>query len=386
MKKAGIVTLYYNNINYGGMLQAAATVKMLENIGVNAEQISYQKNGNHIQQTSLLKRMSQYSPLKLVKLVFDRLHWIYIDFRDKSILKKNSNNLIIRRNAFLNFMESIPHTQLVDDSSIYQLDDNYDFYVSGSDQVWNPAHWSNTFFLKFTDKKKMSYAASLGVDNLSQCDSKVFKEGISDIDIITVRENSAKELVEKYTDKTAKVVLDPTLMLKKTDWEQYEKPYDVNEKYILCYLLGKNKQQHKLIRKFAKEKSLKIVYLPFSQRQECYKDKDFGDIRLYDVGPAEFLYLIHNAQYVVTDSFHAVVFSLIYNKEFYVLNRYYGGRVTDNGRVLTLLSTVNLQDRFVLNKTDIDKCQKIKWENKNEIIAKKQSEIYEFLKKTIQEI
>lgn len=378
VKKAGIVSLYYRNFNHGGLLQAYALVQLMQQFEVDAKQISYEKMP--VKQESFVTRIKKYSLKQIVRIVFDKIKQKYINLRDKRIKRECANEIKNRQKRFIDFMESIPHTEVVNHTTIEKLESEFDFFITGSDQVWNPNWADDVYFLNFTNKKKLSYAASIGKDSFNDVEANFFGSRIKDIDIITVREESAKKLVEKYSQKAAQVVLDPTLMLEKKQWEIIEEKVEVPKKYIMCYLLGKNKAIHRKIRKIADEKRLKIVYLPFCHEQECYKEKEFGDIRLANVGPKEFLYLIHNAEYIMTDSFHAVVFSLLYHKRFIVFNRYYAGKKLANGRIVTLLSKVGLIDRYCDKVYEDISDEEIKWDKIDSIIADERKMVIDYLK------
>ena len=120
-----------------------------------------------------------------------------------------------------------------------------------------------------------------------------------------------------------KHVCDPTLLLSKKEWENIEQKINIKEKYIFVYLLGKNKEQREKIKELAKELNLIIVDISHANGEFNKVDEGFSNYSIDNCSPEEWIWLIHNAEYIITDSFHGVVFSTIFNKKFFVLKRYY---------------------------------------------------------------
>ena len=210
------------------------------------------------------------------------------------------------------------------------------FFVVGSDQVWNPYFGGYSYeFLTFAPKeKRFSFAASIGTDQIPENQKPYFKKYLSEMNYISVRENKAAEIVKDLTGRDVDVVLDPTLLLPKEQWiEIVSKPnIEIDENYICTYFLGEIPEA---VYSFAKKKNLKIYKLNSIEQKE-----------LYDINPAEFLYMIKNADYVLTDSFHAVVFSIIFNKDFYVFERKQAGVANMFSRIETITQRFDLQSRI----------------------------------------
>lgn len=188
---------------------------------------------------------------------------------------------------------------------------NVDYSVIGSDQVWNPYWLPKMLYLLNipNDSVKISYAASMGMSTLTKEQGALFKKYLKDYSSISVREETAKKLLQPYTEKEIEVVLDPTLLLDKLEYEKIEKrPRDISrdEKYILCYILG-GRESWSTISDYAKKNDCRII---------AFSDKEQSDY-----GIEEFLYLIHHAELICTDSFHACVFSFIFERPFVVFRR-----------------------------------------------------------------
>lgn len=362
MKKIGIITLLYKNFNYGGLLQAYATKKILQNT---------KKIANHIAIDQVYNKKTIKEKLKvkgtngiIKSLLFHIKNSLKkLTFQEKRRLKnqiKNEQNLSIRRTKFNDFMETIEYEGPYDSLSIKDSLKNYDIFLTGSDQVWNPDWHKDAYYLDFVpdDIPKISYAASIGKNQLTkeQLDYAIPK--IKRLDYISVREQEAKELLDPYIDKEIKVVLDPTLLLSQRDWNAVAVTPTIEDAYIFVYLLGNKKEHRTKIKQIAEILNLKIVFLPHIHFQYELADEDFADIDLYDVGPAEFVGLIKNAQIVITDSFHGCVFSIIYHKNFWALKRHKDTEKGNmNSRLYTLFSNLGLKERLLDDEQRLTKEQ-----------------------------
>lgn len=241
--------------------------------------------------------------------------------------------------------------------------------VVGSDQVWNPNFFKNRPYLLEVpgDCAKISYAASIGKEQLSDDEKARFKKALKEYTAISVRERSAMELLQPLTEKKVEVVLDPTLLLDKEEYVKLEKrPRSMksNEKYILCYVLGGNECMD-AIDKFASKKGYKV--LPFSDRNDS------------KYGVEEFLYLIHHAEMVCTDSFHACVFSVIFERPFVVFKRT-GKHSYMFTRLQNLIDTFQLPNRKFNGESITEQNMNIDYTEAKEILEKEREKSLKFLK------
>ena len=232
----------------------------------------------------------------------------------------------------------------------------------GSDQVWGPFSLYAKFYnLLFVDDRipKFSYASSFGVSNIHPCQKDAVAHYLNRINRIGVREQRGKEIVKELTGRDAEVVLDPTLLLSQGEWARNidESRCKVGEPYILCYVLGERKDIRGVIKELGEKTGLKIVNLPHIDNYHAM-DNSLGDINLYDVGPFDFIRLIRDADYVVTDSFHGSVFSILFHKKFITFYRQDPkAKGSTHSRIDSLFSIFNIKDRIY--KTDIyDSIQK----------------------------
>lgn len=226
----------------------------------------------------------------------------------------------------------------------------YDAIVCGSDQVWH--HWTKKpeelayFFLRFTEKKKrICYAPSFGFDDVAEEKKKFYCEGLKGFGRLSCREQSGCDLIYQLTGRKAERVCDPTMLLTPGQWDKIaRKPESpVPEKYLLTYFLGsKSKQTENKIAEIAQEKNLSVVNV---YCMEFCKEND----QYFCTRPDEFIYLIRNASYVCTDSFHGTVFSILYHKDFLSFQRSGADGAMMHGRLQTLLELFHLEQYGDIN-------------------------------------
>ena len=182
---------------------------------------------------------------------------------------------------------------------------------------------------------------------------KIMREGLSKLDAISVRERRSVPVLKQVTDREISVVADPVLLLTKMEWTQFANAKNINGKYILCYLLGDSIMQRIAVKKLARKLQLPIVTFPHILGNVVRKsDLFFGDIRDYTSGPREFLGLIKNAEFVITDSFHACVFSMIFRTPFAVFERDKANRKGNmNSRIYDFLEEYHLERQLVTEET-----------------------------------
>lgn len=246
---------------------------------------------------------------------------------------------------------------------------NYRLAIVGSDQVWNPGFITayNNMPIKNPNNRIVSYAASMGVEELTPKQIDYYKIMLEDYSAISVREQSAKKLLQPLTNKKIEVVLDPTLLLDKSEYEALEKkPKKLaeDEKYVLCYILG-NRDHEAAIEKFAKEKGYRTIY--------------FSDKRDSSYGIEEFLYLIHHAQLICTDSFHACVFSFIFERPFAAFRRT-GKENYMYTRLQNLIDTFKLKNREFNGKEITKDNLEVDYTEAKKILKKEQKKSLDFLK------
>lgn len=314
MKRVAIITEYCNGNNYGSVLQAYALCKKINDMGYMCEQIPYTcKKTRENLPTSLISK---------IRRVKNPAHFFYM-LKNKMEIREMSTLFFKREQAFEKFRTLIPHNEReYYDDDISECVDDYDVFITGSDQVWNPDFYHWAYYLEFVPsrKVKLSYAASISVRELTNEQRMYFKRCLSDYQAVSVREKSAQTLLCGLTNEVT-LVLDPVFLLNHNEWDLIASHRSMPSRYIFTYFLGDDVTQRKLAEQFAKVQGIKLISMPFIEGQKLKCDKHFGDIRLFDVSPEDFISAIRNAEYVFTDSFHAAAFSCIYNKEFFVFPR-----------------------------------------------------------------
>lgn len=341
-KTIGLLTLDSHNSNYGGLLQAYALQQVIHSLGYTCEIIDYIRSTERA--TFSVKRDIRNLTLKKC---FDRIIWLTTKENYNPKVKAIDARRIAKCDVFRDsYMKlSSPCTR----EELPQLGIRYDAIVCGSDQIWNPSFNLPSFFLDFVPDSvgKVIYAASIGRDELSHREREVYAQYLKPLHWISVRESGAKKIVEQIAeDKAIKLVLDPTLLLETSHWEQIAGAERlVQQKYVFCYFLGIDEQKKNAALEFASHHGWKIISIPYLHSRYERLDEDFSAEEL-DVGPAEFLNLIRHAEFVLTDSFHASVFSILFQKEFRVF-----GRTWENGdmntRIHTLLGYIGRIDYLI---------------------------------------
>lgn len=376
MKRIGILTHYYKSTNYGGNLQAYALVEKITELGHCCEQISFEKKG--VSRTKSIKKIVKNIikvPLSLYRLA----------------VTKKYNLLEVKRKSFENFNKKIIRhgEKSYTSANIKECLNDYDTFVTGSDQVWNFSWYNSEFFLDFAppSKKKLSYSASIGSDCLTDEQKEIFKNSLKDFDAVSVREPSSIKLIEDLSPVPVVSTLDPTLLLEREDWDKVSSKRLIEEDYIFCYFLGNYKKTRKLASEFAKKNNLKIAFIPFSVGI-FFADRNFGDYRLVDASPEDFISLVKHAKYIFTDSFHATVFSHIYGKEFFVFNR--DEKALMSGRIKDITKLFACPERYcdTSDKMTLDYIESLPaldYSKETEEFINKKRESIEFLENNLKD-
>ena len=332
--KVGIITYYGNN--YGGCLQAYAMQKTIQSIGYDA---------NILQVNIQLKSYKTNIFSKVLRLLKNPMAYL----KRKRYIKNYIKNCSLRSKAFDKFRTEF----LVFDKTFMlskesqSVSDKYNIFVCGSDQIWNPNLYGvhPIWTLKFAPlgSKKIAYAPSLGIATIPDKYVSDFRNNLQDFTFISCREQEGANSLAKVLNRQIDVVLDPTLLLTSEQWHVFAKPVNIETPYIFCYLFGDYDYIAEVKSKIKKHLKLNIVSLPYNLRE--LKD---DDLKLYDITPNQFVWLIENAEYVITDSFHASVFSIKMNTPFVSLKRSSDNDIKNmNSRIYTLLHIVGLEDRMV---------------------------------------
>lgn len=345
MKKIGIITIVKVN-NYGAELQAFALQKKIEQLGFKAEIINYLYYKNWRFKDSKLSR--PFVPLDNKQKILYWIKYRLINFIIDKILPIFHIPTRNRNKNFAKFhvLNTKFSKEYVSMDSLYNSPPQYDIYVVGSDQVWNPSALSSIepYFLTFAPRmaKKIAYASSFGRASIPPILHGEMSDLLNNIDVIAVREITGVKLVKELTGNDAELVADPTLLLARKDWEEYMTPYPaIADKYILIYQLSDSESIVNYALKISEEKNIPVYRIC---KRSFRVSKTPGIMNILDAGPSEFLYLIAHASILLTNSFHGTAFAINFNVPFYTI---VSSKKDNNSRMESLLQMVGLNDRLL---------------------------------------
>ena len=379
MKKLGLCVRYDCN-NYGSMLQILATQKAIEECGW-----QYDKKTPKFIIKNLSRVFNPYfmrgKMIGIAKKISLKMH--------PEMENRNSKRLAIfreYRNKYIGPYSSICKGF----DSLVQSANDYDAVMVGSDQLWTPAGLMTKFYnLLFVPDsiRKISLATSFGVTEIPKDQIKLTKQYINRIDFLSVREVSGQKIIKKLTEREAVIAVDPTLLFDGEEWlEIFEYEKQSEEPYIFAYFLGDNNAHRDAVEQFAKKKKLRVITCPHMD-EFVERDMTFGDDQRFEVSPVDFLNLVRGAEYIVTDSFHGSVFSILNHKKFLTVNRYSDSlRKAKNTRIDSLFSLLGIENRHYINESlDIEKAIEadIDYAEIDKRLSDLRDKTFDFLKKSL---
>lgn len=346
--KIGIINHWMGN-NYGVPLLSYALLKKTQELGYDAEMVSWLPDEvRHPWKVSMIKKTGL-------------IHYILR-------LGYFSVFIMPRHFGFSRFRKKLKSgTKQYTDATFPEIANDYDKIIVGGDQMWNCKinYFNENNFLPFIKEKerKVVYAASLAQDNMREGFEDEFRRLASGFGYITTRERRAKEIIEEITGLQAPRVADSAFLMTAEEWSNVAEEVKAakDQKYIFVYQVQQDKVVAKLAEKVAKEKGLKVIYCPFPLK------KQISCIRKPYMSPEKWLYCVKNAEYVITDAFHGLVFAIIFNRKFAVEISAYGKDV--HSRITNLLELFGLENRLFSKIEDIDIDAPIDYNRVNEIIA-----------------
>lgn len=331
----------FNSQNYGTVLQAFALAKVLQDKGVECAYLPWG-----------FFKLSLWG-----RILFLIRHPLFLYHQKKNrennkkdlsydFLKEPDFQAILKKNA-----QFVEENTPVDPQKYYldNLSSSLQFYdkiIVGSDQTWCPDslyQYSPYYLPGIKGKgKKFSYACSMGTLNVNVRFQRFLKKKLKSFDLLSCREESNSDMLSSLLKRDIPCVLDPTLLLNRNDWHSYSRSVRIQEKYILCYILG----EKDCIRQYANElgarKGLTVYYI-MTRPSICKNDNV-----LKDVGVSEFLWLVENCQYLVTDSFHGTIFAINFHRNMMSFDKH-EGNAYDNGRIFDVLAKLGLSDHYMTN-------------------------------------
>lgn len=319
---------YHNAYNYGAVFQAAALQNIIESLGHDCHIIDYKNES--------VEEQYKYKPLTL----------------NRSFLSNLRANIVImpfirkKKQNFEKWFRSYKATGRVQKDELASLADDFDKIVVGSDQVWNMKCQGEdlSFLLNFApNEKKIAYAASFGTYDINPKYESVFQYCLSGFKAISTREERGTEIVKQLTGKETPCVMDPVLLIGREFWEKCMADSVINEEYIFVYQLGHGTEIPVFTKLLAKELKLPMVFVT-AHIGNIVKYR-FKDKNKSTASPEEFLRLLANSKYVVTNSFHATALALLFKKQFNVVVKG-DGKATYNTRIYSLLERYSLENRI----------------------------------------
>lgn len=357
MKKVLLLTLHSQNNNFGSVLQAHSLYSCLEEMGLDVTTLNYQpyySNGAN-------------SPKMFIKKALTNLLFLpYFLIRTKRF------NQLIKSKKLTKKAKHI--------SELGDISKGYDIFMIGSDQVWNPHYLcgkDDAYFLKFTDSpNKVSYAASIGTKDITDEELSVIANKLADFEYVSLREKASCLQLKEHGLQNAKYVLDPVFLHDEKYYQRLASKAVKDSGYILAYVIHKDEFISQVIDKLAKAMNKPVIQIG-GFAKKCNSNKF-----LRAAGPAEFLALIKNADFVITSSFHGTAFAHVFNKQFAV--------VMPHGNTLRLeniLETAGTEDRVIYSLGDVENMLiPIDYIPVNARIQAKRSDSMEYLKQMLDSI
>jgi len=335
MKHKIATTTFHCSYNYGSVLQTYALQSVLEDMGHDVNVIDYRSEDFDIYRI-VPKKVNKRSILFFARALCFLPRYLR---RRRNYQKFWKNYLHLTKTCYTA-------------GEVKKLNPMFDTFICGSDQIWNldvTKGVDPVYFLEFADdnKRKVAYAPSTGKTSFSKDYSKEIEHAVKRFDYLSVRESASIDLLSTVTNSKIECVLDPTLLL---DVDRYpiSKPKNQPEgKYIFVYMLGTSKALIDYSRELSRKTGLPILYI--TRNENFHFSKDFGGKDMFGASPEEFLYLLSHAEYVLTSSFHATVFSVLYEKKFCVFHRENTGI-----RTMEFIDALGISERAYNDGFDID--------------------------------
>lgn len=346
-KVGAVIIMHPGMVNYGSSLQGYATVKFLQKEGVSFDIIRYNKRRTLWDIISTGPFLMMSGALKAIK----RKRRNERDQKEHPAYREQLEIRTAKALAFQGKYFEPLCRYYTGYRDLHEGSRNYNVVFVGSDQVWGPLSLYAKFYnLLFVDKSvpTFSYASSFGISNILKWQIRGTRKYLNKLDLIGVREIRGKEIVDSLSNKKATVVVDPTILLTREEWSKIADESNINytEPYIFCYVLGQRNFIREQINALRDKTGYKVVYM--RHIDDYYEpDEKMGDYAPYDVDAIDFINLLRHASYVITDSFHGTVFSILFHKQFSVFYRVdLSDPKSTHSRIQGLLSTYGLEDRL----------------------------------------
>lgn len=338
------ITTWHSGPNAGTFFQVFGLYKYLESRGHNVTIIDYQHQNKDFISKGLYYYLSQ--PLALIRRKINRKKYSQ---QIKIAEAKFKDEISLRNKRFCEMYSLMKITKpIINDKDFEELNNQFDIFIVGSDQLWNAGMLNKRYFLDYVNKGKIkaAYCPSMGSGTVFSYQRKVFQKYLKSFDYISTRELKLKEILSSILPINIEHLLDPSMLYPKEDYLKMSNLPDGIEsnKYLLCYFLPKNDFQAEQAYLFAQKRGLKLVIMTMHPYSFSVKNA----IIYAAAGPKEFLGLIANAATIFSSSFHCTIFSIMFHKDLYVFEQNFTSKTADtNQRYIEQLATYNISHRYI---------------------------------------
>lgn len=327
-KKIGIITWHYYS-NFGSALQTFASYYTLKYLGFDPIVVNYRNRRLYPEKLPLKNKIKYIVKSFLTNIPFVPLKYKYNDelFRNRYIKETKI------------FFDEQPGSEICK---------GLDAVMCGSDQIWAPNVYNPFYFAHYLDGRKIrkiSYAASIGLNDIPDNLIDIYKTHLSDFYAISVREQEGSKLLKKRCGINSTVVLDPTLLVDSSIYKMMQKRVPgLHRPYLFCYFLNGNHNYKEKVEEYAKLHNLEIVGVSDRSSDSTWMKK------MSNLGADHFLWLINNASAVMTDSYHGSIFSLLFHKKIWIFVRFSEDNpICQNSRIRQLVDNFNIGHRVLLS-------------------------------------
>lgn len=324
--RVGIITWHYYP-NFGSALQAYALQKSIEGLGYNTRIINYKKikygkrNTTKEYAQAILHELSHYVPSIACRYSYPFEHFQKKFFKETHLVQN--------------------------EVELSALCYNYDAIICGSDQIWAPNVLNPVYLLDFVpnDVKKISYAASIGLNSIPDNLIPMYRKNVTTFDSVSVREEKAAEILKIVCGISSEIVLDPTLLISAEHWKllMRNQKNNSNRKYLFCYFLKADHDYRDKVLQYAKDNELNIIGYSANKNDSLWMTES-----LLRIGPCEFLDYIYHADTIITDSYHGTCFSLLFHKKFLTFERFRNtDKICQNSRIQQLQKYFSIERQTI---------------------------------------
>ena len=364
-KKVGILTWHYY-LNFGSALQSFALSNVINSLGYDTVFVNYRDPKHCYIPNSILSKLKAVVRYVLAHIPVLGKRW-HINI-----------NTIKFRNRYLD--ETVPFNSEEEGVRICR---DLSTICCGSDQIWAPNCYNPYYFAHFLDGRKVrkiSYAASIGLNDIPENLTKVYRQHLLDFYAVSVREKEGSELLKSRCNIDSTVVLDPTLLVDVSVYEKMQrKVHGIHKPFLFCYFLNKEHQYKQTVERYAREHNLQIVGV-----SDKASDTEWMK-RLTGLGADHFLWLINNAEIIMTDSYHGSIFSLLFHKNLWIFQRFEESNpICQNSRIRQLRNNFNIGQRIIMATSPIDDSKAIDYNYFESRLKELRASSLDFLKKTLE--